>query len=79
MRMVFPQGGRVCKIPWLIFHVKKKYKTKVMGHVFQVEWWEKHLHGLSLWFIMAKEIGKGKEALIGILFMKIKENKRKGT
>ena len=28
--------------------------------------------------LMAMEIGKGKVEIIGILFMKIKENKRKG-
>ena len=32
----------------------------VMGHIFQAEWWEKHLSACSLRFIMAKEIGKGK-------------------
>jgi len=41
-----------------------------MGHVFQVECWEKNSSGCSFHFIMAKEIvkgiGKGKEALIGI-------------
>jgi len=37
----------------------KKYKTKVMGHVFQVEWWEKHPSRCSFLFIIAKEIGKG--------------------
>jgi len=45
-----------------------------MGHVFQTEWSEKHPSGCHFQFIMAKEIskciGKGKEALIGILFMK---------
>jgi len=53
-----------------------------MGHVFQVEWWEKHPSGCHFWFIIAKgignRIGKGKEALIDILFMKIKEYRRKG-
>ena len=37
---------------------------KVMGHVFHVEFWENHPSGCSFWFIMSKEIGKGKEALI---------------
>ena len=36
----------------------KKYNTKVMGHVFEVEWWEKHPSGCRFWFIMDKEIGK---------------------
>jgi len=31
-----------------------------------------------IWFIMAKEIDKGKVALISILFMKIMGNRRKG-
>jgi len=29
-----------------------------MGHVFQAECWVKHHSECSLWFIMAKEIGK---------------------
>jgi len=49
-----------------------------MGHVFQAEWWAKYPSGCSFRFIMAMEIGKGKVALIGILFMKIMENRRKG-
>ena len=48
-----------------------------MGHVFQAKWWEKHPRGVFIWFIMAKgnwqRLWKGKEALIGILFMKIME------
>ena len=49
-----------------------------MGHIFQAECWAKHPSGYSFWVIMAKEIEKGKEALISILFMKIKEYRRKG-
>ena len=41
-----------------------------MGHVLQVEFWEKHPSGCSFQFIMEKEISKdirkGKEASIGI-------------
>jgi len=36
----------------------------------------KHPNGCSFGLLWLKEIGKGKEALIGILFMKIKENRR---
>lgn len=35
-----------CNNPWLIFHVRK-YNPKVIGHVFQVEWWVKHPSGCS--------------------------------
>jgi len=53
-----------------------------MGHIFQVGWWVKNPSGCHFPFIMAKEIskgiGKGKETLSGILFMKIMENRRKG-
>ena len=55
-----------------------------MAHVFQVECWEKHPSGCSfrlLWLIkLAKEMEKAlerQETLIGILFMKIMENRRK--
>jgi len=78
---VLPQGGGFCNNPWLNFHVKK-YSNKVMGHVFQAKWRGKHLGGCHFQFIMAKEIGKGinkgKEALLNILLMKIKEIRRKG-
>ena len=47
-----------------------------MGHVFQVEFLEKH-HSRHHLFIMAKEIGKEKRHLLA-LFMKIKEIRRKG-
>ena len=33
----------------------------VMGHLFQVECWENILVWVFIWFIMAKEIGKGNE------------------
>ena len=52
-----------------------------MGHVFQAECWEKYPIGCSFWLlsprgnwkIHQKRLLKGKEALIGILFMKIGE------
>jgi len=30
-----------------------------MGHVFQVEWWEKHPSGYSFRLLWLKEFGKG--------------------
>ena len=51
-----------------------------MGYVFQDEWKETHPSGCHFSLLMAKEIekyiGKGKEALFGILFMKIGEKGR---
>jgi len=45
-----------------------------MGHIFQAECWEKTIVDITFGLFMDKEIGKGmgkgKEALIGILFMK---------
>ena len=56
-----------------------------MGHIFQVEWWEKHPSGCSfslLWLRkLAKEMAKAlerHEAFIGILSIKIMEIRRKG-
>ena len=56
-----------------------------MGHVFQDECWENHPSGHHLFCIMAKgKLAKAmakdlkrKKGIIVILFMKIKENKRK--
>ena len=52
-----------------------------MGHVFQDEWWAKHPDGCSFQFIMVKGNWKSQwqrhETLIGILFMKIIENRIK--
>ena len=55
-----------------------------MGHVFQVEWQEKYPRGCSFWLIwlwkLEKEMEKAlerHEALIVILFMKIKKIRRK--
>jgi len=51
-----------------------------MGHIFQVEWWEKHPSGVSLRLLwlrkLEKEMSKDlerNEEFIGILFMKIME------
>jgi len=51
-----------------------------MGHIFQVEWWEKHPSGFHfglLWLMnLEKEMGKDlerNEAFVDILFMKIME------
>lgn len=41
-----------------------------MGHIFKVEWWEKHPSGCSFGLFIGMEIGKGKEALIGIHLLK---------
>lgn len=56
-----------------------------MVHVFQVEWLEKHPSGCSFDLSWLRKSTKGmakalerNEALIGILFMKIIENRRKG-
>ena len=56
-----------------------------MGHLFQVECWKKHPSGHSfrlLWLSkLAKEMEKTlerNEELIGIIFMKIMEIRRKG-
>jgi len=63
---------------------------KVMGQLIQVECWEKHLtrHHLLCMIAKGKLIKemektmekdlKRKKYIIGILFMKIKENRRKG-
>lgn len=54
--------GKICRITYVTNLVKipcKIYKTMVMGHLFQAEWWEKEPSGMSLWFTIAKEIGKG--------------------
>ena len=56
-----------------------------MGHVFQVECWAKNpsvgfSYGLLWLWKLAKEMAKALErhkTLIGILFMKIMENRRK--
>jgi len=37
-----------------------------MEHIFQAKCWKTHPSGHHLLFIMAKEIGKGKDGLIGI-------------
>ena len=37
-----------------------------MGHIFQVECWEKIIVGFTCGLIMAMEIGKGKETMIDI-------------
>ena len=41
-----------------------------MGHIFQVEWWENIILGITCGLLMAMEIGKGigkgKEAINGI-------------
>jgi len=41
-----------------------------MGHIFQFEWWENIVVGITYGLLMAMEIGKGinkfKEAIIGI-------------
>ena len=56
-----------------------------MGHVFQAEWWEKHPGGCSFGLIWLRKLEKAMakalerhDVLIGILFMEIKENRRKG-
>ena len=53
-----------------------------MGHLFQVEWWEKHPSGCSFQLLWLKENGKGfgkkKITFLAHLSMKIMENKRKG-
>ena len=56
-----------------------------MGHVFQDEWWEKSPSGCSFGLLWLRKLEKTmekalkrKEALIGILFMKIMEIRRKG-
>ena len=36
-----------------------------MGHIFQAEWWEKHLSGCSFGLLRLKEIGKGNVKGIG--------------
>jgi len=41
-----------------------------MEHVFQVECWETDPSGCSFGLLWLREIGKGKVAIIGILFMK---------
>ena len=40
----YPKRERVLLQPWLKIHVKM-YKTTVMGHIFQDEWWEKNPGG----------------------------------
>ena len=57
-----------------------------MGHLFRAKCWEKHSSGCSfsllwlreIWQKQWKMLEKDKEALIGIVFMKIIENRRKG-
>ena len=56
-----------------------------MGHVFQDEYLEKHPNGCSFGLLWLKKLEKEMrktlerhEALIGILFMKIMEIRRKG-
>jgi len=36
-----------------------------MWHVFQVEWWENIIVGMTYRLFMAMEIGKGKDEIIG--------------
>ena len=52
-----------------------------MGHIFQVECWEKIIVGITCCLIMTMEIGKGigkaKEATNGNLIMNIKEIREK--
>ena len=53
-----------------------------MEHLFQVECWEKHpsvgVHLVYNGEVNWQSLWKGKVALIGILFMKIMEIRRKG-
>jgi len=56
-----------------------------MGQLFQAECWEKHLSECSFGLLWLSKLAKAmvkalkrKVALIGILFMKIKEIRRKG-
>lgn len=37
-----------------------------MGHVFQVEWWENIIVGITFTMEFGKGISEGKEAIIGI-------------
>ena len=43
-----------------------KTNTKVVGNVVQDEWWTNITVGITCSFLMAMEIGKGKEAINGI-------------
>ena len=60
--------------------------TTVKGNLFQVECWEKYPNGHHLmclwlrgkWQRKWQRLWKGKQTLIGISFMKIKEIMRKG-
>jgi len=77
-----PKGGSITtlvKIPCNKVN-KGKIITKVMGHLFQSECWEKHPSGCSFHLLWLRKIAKAMEkalerheALIGILFMKIME------
>ena len=54
-----------------------------MGHLFETKCWEKHPSGCSFGLLWLRILEKEKdlernEPLIGILFMKIMENRRKG-
>ena len=56
-----------------------------MGYVFQTERWKKHPSGCSFVLLWLKEIGKGNGKGFGkardiywLIFMKIKEIRRKG-
>ena len=53
------EWSRWLPVTTLIKNPCKKYKTKVMGHIFESEWWEKHPSGCSFWLLWLKEIGKG--------------------
>jgi len=57
----------------------------MMGHEFQAKWWEKHPSGCSFGLLWLRKLAKAMEKslerheeFIGILFMKIKEIRRKG-
>ena len=49
-----------------------------MGHIFQVEWWEKHYSGHHLLFIYGYRNWQRQRGNNWNLIMKIKENRRKG-
>ena len=81
--MVFPQGEgfvtTLVKIP-----CKNILIPRMMGHVFQAEWWARHLSGCSfgcLWLRkLAKTIAKAlkrQKFILAHLFRKIMEIRRK--
>ena len=52
-----------------------------MGYLFQAEYWAKHPNGCSFGLLWLRKLAKVLKRQRGInrhLFMKIKENKRKG-